>query len=118
MVPWLMRCISSRVLAPLAAARLLPVWRRSWKWNPAEVPPAQRSMTSDDRQEQDLLGTRMGRPFFLSGLRARVSRCDGNPVDPDCGPGWRVSKPVEDPRDRGGECQDRQDSWLPGVPRR
>ena len=56
-----------------------------------EDPPAQRSVTSDDRQEQDLLGTRMGRPFFLSGLRARVSRCDGNPVDPDCGPGWRVS---------------------------
>ncbi|CAN5299402.1 hypothetical protein BH24ACT10_BH24ACT10_17330 [soil metagenome] len=28
-----MRAISSLVLAPVAAARVLPVWRRSWKRN-------------------------------------------------------------------------------------
>src|SRR5918993_4771824 len=38
MLPWPILYISSRVLAPLAAARLLPVWRRSWKWNPAGNP--------------------------------------------------------------------------------
>jgi hypothetical protein len=38
MLPWPIRCISSRVLAPLAAARLLPVCRRSWKWNPTGSP--------------------------------------------------------------------------------
>ena len=34
------RWISSRVEAPLSAARRLPVWRRSWKWNPAGRPAA------------------------------------------------------------------------------
>ena len=29
-----MRCISSRVLAPVAAVRVLHVWRRSWRRSP------------------------------------------------------------------------------------
>ena len=38
MLAWPIRCISSRVLAPDAAASVLPVCRRSWKWKPSEIP--------------------------------------------------------------------------------
>ncbi|GAA2298314.1 hypothetical protein GCM10010149_53810 [Nonomuraea roseoviolacea subsp. roseoviolacea] len=29
---WPMRAISSRIEAPALAVRVLPVWRRPWKW--------------------------------------------------------------------------------------
>ena len=32
-----MRAISSLVLAPVAAARVLPVWRRSWNRKPLSI---------------------------------------------------------------------------------
>jgi len=44
-----MRPISSRVLAPVIAAKWLPVWRRSWMWMPANPAPSRAPAHIDEK---------------------------------------------------------------------
>src|SRR6266566_2839378 len=67
-----MRAISSRRLAPAVAVRMLPVWRRSWKWISGR--PALVSAGNPMRRRKLLRRSRVPR-----GLHARTAR-DDRPV--------------------------------------
>lgn len=57
----LQRCMSSWVVTPEAAASWLPVWRRSWKWNPVSKPTA--ATRSCHFVERPKFPRRSGAPF-------------------------------------------------------
>ena len=56
MEAWPMRAMSSLVLAPVEAASVLPVWRRSWKRNVGR-PALSRARSHTERQDARRMGS-------------------------------------------------------------